>query len=50
VRYIVKYVSVIDEVIEVSFMFEDIANEFQERLLAMNCVAWIEYKRVSKEE
>jgi len=42
VKYTVKYISVINEVIQLSFMFEDIACQFQQKLLAMGCVAWIE--------
>lgn len=49
-KYTVKYVSVINEVIELNFIFEDIAREFQQKLLAMNCVAWIEVKEEEPEE
>ena len=49
-KYTVKYVSVINEVIELSFIFEEIAREFQQKLLAMNCVAWIEIKEEDLEE
>jgi hypothetical protein len=31
-------------------MFEDIAYEFQEKLLSMGCVAWIEPKRERDEK
>ena len=44
-KYTVKYVSVINEVIQISFMFEDIAYQFQQKLLAMGCVAWVEAEK-----
>jgi hypothetical protein len=50
VKYTVKYVSIINEVIQISFMFGDIAYEFQQKLLSMGCVAWVEIEEDELEE
>ena len=50
VKYTVKYISAFNELVQLSFMFEDIAIEFQKKLLGMGCTAWIEVERENIEE